>query len=439
LDKVSAVRKSGLTFAVETPDAARQIALNKDVTLDGVVDVVLEARKRGWRGAKLYFMVGLSDDEDEAEKIVAFVKEAARRTRMHFNVNAGIFIPKPHTPFQWQGQLDEDTARKRLDHIRNSLKPLGHRVGVQNPFISAIEGLLSRGDERVGALIETAFRRGCRLDAWNEHIKMDIWRDILAENKALFDEILAEKDETVPLPWAGIDGGVGVSFLKKERAKATASEKTSVCEGDCPHPCGVCGKENRIVKAVVDHAEAEEADLGRGVSETPQATALNEALLKVKPPTYRVVFTFSKQGQGVFYSHLDVVEIFSMALARAGVPVKFSEGFNPLPRLEIAAPLSLGVAAEGELGSIDTEIFVEASVFLSAFNDQLPQGLRAVHAENVIIPLGTKKRSLASMVQGFTYKNGDTTDFVAPADEKSYRKSRGDSLFGLVRARVVCV
>ncbi|MDR1220241.1 MAG: TIGR03936 family radical SAM-associated protein [Treponema sp.] len=442
LDKISAVRKSGLTFAVETPDAARQIALNKDVTLDAVVDVVLEARKHGWRGAKLYFMVGLSDDGDEAEKIVTFVKEAARRTRIHFNVNVGVFIPKPHTPFQWQRQLDEETARKRLDHIRASLKPLGHRVGVQNPFVSALEGVLSRGDERVGALIETAFKRGCRLDAWNEHIKTDVWRDILAENKALCDEILAEKDENTPLPWGGIDGGVGVSFLKKEWAKAAASEKTPPCEESCPHPCGVCGRESRIVKNVaVDHAEAEKGRLGQDVSQTSEATSLNKPSMKANSPTYRVVFTFSKQRQAVFYSHLDVVEIFSMALTRAGIPVKFSEGFNPLPRLEIAAPLSLGVAAEGELASIDTETFVDASAFLSAFNNQLPQGLCAVHAENVTIPFGAKKRSLASMVQGFTYKNGDTTDFVAPADEKSYRKSRGDSLFGLVRTgtRIACL
>jgi radical SAM family uncharacterized protein len=426
LDKISAVRKSGLTFAVETPDPIRQTALNKDVTIDETVDALLEARKHGWRGAKFYFMVGLSDDEDEAEKIIAFVKEAAWRTRMHFNVNAGVFIPKPHTPFQWLCQLDEETARKRLDHIRNSLKRLGHRVGVQDPFVSTIEGIISRGDERVGVLIETAFRRGCRLDAWNEHIKRDVWRDLFAENKALVDEILAEKDETAPLPWDNIYDGVSGSFLKKERDKAEAGEKTPPCVEHCPHPCGVCGGENRIVNNPV----VEKADLATAREDK---AAEEQEKPQVRTPTYRIVFTFSKKRQAVFYSHLDVVEIFSMALTRAGFPVKFSEGFNPLPRLEIAAPLSLGVEAEGELAAVETKTFVEAESFLSAFNAQLPQGLYAVHAENIVIPYGEKKRSLASMVRSFAYKNGDTIDFVAPADEKAYRKSRGDSLFGLVR------
>jgi radical SAM superfamily enzyme YgiQ (UPF0313 family) len=429
LDKISTVRKSGLTFAIETPDITRQSALNKDVTIDETIDVLIEARKRGWRGAKFYFMVGLSDDEDEAEKIVAFVKEAAWRTRMHFNVNAGVFIPKPHTPFQWLRQLDEERARKRLDYIRNSLKRMGHRVGVQDPFVSTIEGVISRGDERVGALIETAFRRGCRLDAWNEHIKQDVWRDIFAENKALIDEILSEKDENAPPPWNAIGGGVGLSFLKKELARAEAKEKTLPCEERCSHPCGVCGEENRIVKNPIQERTA----LVESGESKPSAVDTSKEPQTGNPPTYRIVFTFSKKRQAVFYSHLDVVEIFSMALTRAGFPVKYSEGFNPLPRLEIAAPLSLGVEAEGELAAIETEGYMEASAFLSAFNEQLPQGLYAVHAENVVIPYGAKKRSLASMVRGFAYKNGDTTDFVAREDEKEYRKSRGDSLFGLVR------
>ncbi|MDR0786160.1 MAG: TIGR03960 family B12-binding radical SAM protein [Treponema sp.] len=424
LDKISAVRKSGLTFAVETPDARRQSALNKDVTLDQTTDVILEARKRGWRGAKFYFMVGLSESEDEAENIVAFVKETARRTRTHFNVNVGVFIPKPHTPFQWLRQIDEETARKRLNHIRDSLKPLGHRIGVQDPFVSMIEGVISRGDERAGTLIESAFRRGCRLDAWNEHIKRDVWRELFAENRTFVNETLAEKDADAPLPWRNIISGVSDSFLKKERDKAAVSEKTLPCEEYCPHLCGVCGKENRVVKNSV----AGNADAGDSlpVFETLKKTPANS-------PAYRVIFTFSKKGRAVFYSHLDVIEIFSMALIRAGLPVKFSEGFNPLPRLEIAAPLSLGVEAEGELAAIETEVFVESGVFLSAFNAQLPQGLYAAGAENVVVPFGAKKRSMASMVRGFSYKNGDTVDFVEPADEKAYRKARGDSLFGLVR------
>ncbi|MDR0410526.1 MAG: TIGR03960 family B12-binding radical SAM protein [Treponema sp.] len=429
LDKISAVRKSGLTFAVETPDALQQIALNKDVTLDQTVNVLHEAQKRGWRGAKFYFMVGLSDDECEAEKIVDFVKEAARRTRMHFNVNVGVFIPKPHTPFQRLRQIDEESARKRLNHIRNSLKPLGHRVSVHDPFISMIEGVFSRGDERVGALIESAFKRDCRLDAWNEHIKRDVWGELFAENKTLVDEILAAKDVNAPLPWRNIISCVSDSFFKKEHIKAETSEKTPPCEEHCPQPCGVCNRERYVVKNTVVESEDVETN------SPPASESLKK--LTTNLPTHRIIFTFSKKGKAVFYSHLDVVEIFSMALTRAEIPVRFSEGFNPLPRLEIAAPLSLGVEADRELAAIETETFVDAEGFLSAFNAQLPQGLYAVEAKNTVIPFGAKKRSLASLVRGFAYKNGDTEDIIAPADEKAYRKARGHSLFGLVRSAVL--
>jgi radical SAM superfamily enzyme YgiQ (UPF0313 family) len=164
LEEISMVRKSGLTFAVETPVDAWQFSINKEVTRDHVAAILGEAKKNGWRGAKFYFMIGLpvgdyrGEDENNREEveIVHFIKDIARRTGMHFSVNAGVFVPKPHTPYQWAAQIDEKRAREKLDYIRMNLKPSGHKVSVQDPFISLLEGVISRGDERVGDLIEEA-------------------------------------------------------------------------------------------------------------------------------------------------------------------------------------------------------------------------------------------------------------------------------------------
>ncbi|MDR0375305.1 MAG: radical SAM protein, partial [Treponema sp.] len=212
LDKISRVRKSGLTFAIESPVDSWQMMINKEVSRDTVVNILLEAKKKGWRGAKFYFMIGLpvkmamEDSEEgvlgtvaeEEVEIVDFTLEVARRTNMHFNVNVGTFIPKPHTPFQWVKQLDEETSRRKLEFIRSKLQPLGHKVGVQDAFISVIEGVLSRGDGRVGEIIEDAFNKGCCLDAWSEYLNKEAWRATFQEHKTLVEEILDEKNDGDP-------------------------------------------------------------------------------------------------------------------------------------------------------------------------------------------------------------------------------------------------
>ncbi|MDR0495616.1 MAG: radical SAM protein, partial [Treponema sp.] len=181
LEKISQTRRSGLTFAVETPRDFWQLALNKQVTADSVVEIIREAKRHGWRGAKFYFMIGLPLPEmpeaeaTEEEEIVNFVSNVAKKTAMHFNVNVGIFVPKPHTPYQWARQIDGESAAAKLDFIRSRLKPQGHKVSVSDPLISTLEGILSRGDERAGIMAEQAFNAGSRLDAWQEFIDKDAW------------------------------------------------------------------------------------------------------------------------------------------------------------------------------------------------------------------------------------------------------------------------
>jgi radical SAM superfamily enzyme YgiQ (UPF0313 family) len=205
LEKISQTRKSGLTFAVETPLDFWQLAINKQVTENHVAEILREAKRNGWRGAKFYFMIGLPPcsqedavDSEETE-IVNFVNSVAKKTAMHFNINVGLFVPKPHTPYQWARQLDSEAAVKKLDFIRSRLKPQGHKVSVCDTFVSMLEGILSRGDERAGSMVEQAFRLGTRLDPWQEFISKEAWQTVLENNPGLADEFLKAKDPAEPL------------------------------------------------------------------------------------------------------------------------------------------------------------------------------------------------------------------------------------------------
>ena len=457
LEKISVTRKSGLTFAVETSRDAWQIAINKEVTRDSVAAILDEAKKKGWKGAKFYFMIGLPLPEkngSEEDEIVAFIIDIARRTRMHFNINVGIFVPKPHTPYQRAAQIDSETALKKLEYIRSRLKPMGHKVSFSDPLVSMIEGLLSRGGEEAGLLCEEAYNSGSRLDAWGEYINREKWRELLDENKEEVDRVLRGKER---LPWDGIDSRVSTEYLRQELEKSNNCERTSSCKEKCAL-CGVCGKKTETADQLTSEENTpqcvflcDESGKNEGISDIPDLI-VNHDLLQVNknteqksdPSIYRVLFAFSKQGGAVFHGHLSLIEVFSMSFTRAGFPVMYSQGFNPLAKLEFASPLSTGVSADFEIAAVDFDGEISGKIpmedFIPRLNGSLPQGIRIEKAQGFIIQSGSKKHSLSSLLWGFAYKRGDETDYVKFGEEKAYRQSRlekDSSLFCLRRSEVL--
>jgi len=399
LEKISQTRKSGLTFAVETPLDFWQLAVNKRVTEDSVTEILREAKRNGWRGAKFYFMLGLPvpppDNEDvlsDEDEIVNFINNIARKTSMHFNINVGIFVPKPHTPYQWSCQIDSETAVKKLDYIRSRLKPRGHKVSISDPLISMLEGVLSRGDERAGVLVEEAFHAGSRLDAWNEFIDKNAWRVILEKNSNLVNEFLNAKDLAAPLPWHPVFSGVSPAYLRNELEKSVRGELTPPCIESCADRCGVCNDNstlayNRNEKPFVTHS----------------SSIAHCSLLIDKLPTHRMLFSFTKEGSAVFHGHLSLIEIFSMAFVRAGLDVLYTQGFNPLAKLEIVSPLSVGITASAEIAAVDFSGAIQPGEFIEKMNAALPEGIKVTRAEYYIIPFGAKKHSLSSLLWGFGY------------------------------------
>ena len=416
LAEISHVRKSGLTFAVETARDEWQQEIRKKAGLGKVVEILREARSQGWRAAKFYFMVGLpaSFEQDEASAIVDFLSEVQATTGMSLNVNVAAFIPKPHTPYQRSAQITEDKALERIMAVKAGLRASGFKIGYHAPFLSVLEGIVSRGDERAGRLVLDAYRRGARLDAWEEHIRIDIWREaISAAGWDVISETCRQRAQDEKLPWDLVALGLSASEISdvqplvSQRQPATSSPAASPPAISPVAPLGI-------------------ADAA-GIAGTADAAWM------------RLLFTFSKTGRSVFISHLDLMTVMERALARAGYRARFTEGFNPKPRLEFASPLGLGIASMEEVACIDLRGLDSTSSFLSRMNSALPPGIAIRRAAAVLPPVPlAPRRSLMSACWGAEYEvvgQGDARILRLRATEPSIRKTlEAQGVWGATRA-----
>jgi radical SAM superfamily enzyme YgiQ (UPF0313 family) len=386
LKEISEVRKSGLTFAVETALPEWQREIGKSAPLDKTVDILREARSLGWRSAKFYFMVGLpaSFSEDEAGPIVAFLREVREATRMTIHANVAAFIPKPHTPYQRAAQLREKPALERIMAVKSGIPRDGFKIGYHAPILSLLEGMISRGDERAALLVLEAYRAGARLDAWEEHLKLDVWRSVIAGAGWDVEEATCrERGPAEELPWDGVSLRLSESEVSETPAKPLPAPPSPPSEG---MPVETSGHEPREPSGVKP------------------------------PPPPRALFSFTKHGTASYLSHLDLLSVFERSLARAGCPVSFSEGFNPKPRLEFASPLGVGVDSEEEIASIELTAWDSGAAFLSALNRSLPPGLEVTRVELMGRTATGKKPSLMAAFWGSEYRVCPPDTLPAPAE-----------------------
>ncbi len=402
LKEVSMVRKSGLTFAVETPEYAWQLSINKQADRDRIVDIMLEAGRLGWNQAKLYFMIGLpfTNPAEEPQAIIEFCRDVRKKTGMKLNINVGTFVPKPHTPFQWCSQLSDEEAFVKLIEIKGSLENRKTKVSFHSPFVSFLEGVLSRGDSRSGHLFYRAFLKGARLDSWEEYLDRDVWKKVIEESEwDVKRETCRERSVGEELPWRYIRTGVTETFLKREYEKAAKKEITGPCIEECDHPCGVCGKNEGI-----SYAEKPDKDNFYGMHEE-----MHEEMVEEKGAE-KILLRFSKRGKALFLSHINIMTVFERAFQRAGVRVCFSEGFNPKPKLEFARPLSLGVESEGEYMSAEIIPCSDCVSIMNRINRVLPEGLEIEKLEPM--RSGEGKNSVMKVYWGSEYRISADKNFL---------------------------
>ena len=445
LEKLSEVRKSGLTFAVETPEEAWQLRLNKEVYAQHLVDVILDAKKRGWNKAKFYFMVGLpfpeTDELTEEKAIVDFLIDLQNKTRIQCNVNVGTFIPKPHTAYQWVRQISPEESERKLRYIRENLPRGKFHVSTHEINTSYLEGLISRGDKRAGKVILSAFKKGARLDAWENHLRdnLKFWEEAFSEaDYDVKNEILRERSKDEALPWDSVSLGVAKNFYKKEWEKHEKEILTPKCAPDCNHRCGVCNKLTKVNIDIKNNSQDvyKNIQLGdnnsQGVYKSEQKegdSVYPEWNIRIM---YRVIFEFTKNNGGEYISHLSQVEFFNRAFLKCNLPVIYTTGFNPLPRLEFASTLSLGISSDAEIASTVLYEDVSEEAFMAALNPHLPDSIQIKKA--FIFPVTNQRRreSLSTGLWGnvyeYSFKVGDGEVKAFFASEKAEPFLGNDSL-----------
>ncbi|MCU1672705.1 MAG: Radical superfamily protein [Frankiales bacterium] len=247
-------RRSGLTFAPEGGSERLRKVINKMVSKDDLVKTVTTAYGAGWRQVKLYFMCGLPTETDEdvleiadmAREVIRVGRQVTGTRDVRCTVSIGGFVPKPHTPFQWASQLDPETTDHRLKLLRDAIssdkstaKAIGYRYHDGKP--GQVEGLLSRGDRRIGAVIEQVWRDGGRFDGWSEHFSYDRWME--AARKQRVDVAwytTRERGEHEVLPWDHLDSGLDKEWLWADWQEALDEQELDDCRWIPCFDCGVC-------------------------------------------------------------------------------------------------------------------------------------------------------------------------------------------------------
>ncbi|MBN2708708.1 MAG: TIGR03960 family B12-binding radical SAM protein [Calditrichaceae bacterium] len=381
---VSSVRKSGFTFAPEAGSERLRRVINKSITEDNLFSSVEIALKSGWKLLKFYFMIGLpTETEEDVEAIAGLVDKAVwlgkKYGKIRYHVSISPFSPKSHTPFQWERQNTKEELIGKIDLLRNKFSRM-HQIKMswRDPEVSRIECILGRGDRRMSKAILQAWKAGAKFDGWTDYFNYDTWINAFDAAGLTLAEFEKELNVEDPLPWDHIDKGVSKAFLKKERAKAFQGKPSEDCKTGICLACGLQRKggfaeitdcyrvNNRHRKKVISGSD----EINEPVPEIVSRPTAKEAVF------YRI--QFEKSDYGRYLSHLDIVRAFERGCRKARIPLLYSQGFNPHPKMSFAPPLSLGFTSEAEYADFEITTDYQGDI-IADLNPHLPAGIRLIN------------------------------------------------------------
>jgi radical SAM family uncharacterized protein/radical SAM-linked protein len=371
MEEIKKVRKTGFTLAPEAGTERLRQVINKGISAEDLLETARAAYGLGWRLLKLYFMTGLPTetdaDLDAIAELAAAVKRVGKGTEGGADVNVALstFVPKPHTPFQWEPQIGVEETLRRQERLRQGLKAKRLKLKWHEAEASFLEGVFARGDRRLGAVLERAVELGCRFDGWRDHFDFARWRQAFADCGLDPAWYLRARGEDEILPWDHLDCGVPKTFLLAERRRALAGTYTPDCRGGECAGCGVCDFEALRLRLA-----------GHGELPLPPAPPVAPSAEE----RYQVRLRLRKDGKARFVSHLEFMTVVHRAVRRGGIPVRFSGGFHPQPRISFPDALPTGVESDAEI--IDLELYRpwSAREVAETLNAQLPEGFRVLEA-----------------------------------------------------------
>ena len=393
---VQSVRKSGMTLAPEAGSQRLRNVIKKNISEEQIINAALTLYENGWSRIKFYFIAGLPtetlEDMDEMAELLNKIKYRAKLIKREKGLNHGfeitctlsIFVPKPFTPFQWCPQMDLDEVTEHINYLKDKIKHIkGVKVNYHEKYVSEIEAVLTRGDISLTKYIEALYKKGCYLDTWGEYFDKNVWQETAEECGFSLSE-LAQKPYSLDeeLPWDFIDTGLSKDWLKNEYKEAFAQgcefNHQPTCENKCVQ-CGVCPSlKTHKVMAKPYKASDEAQKITNIVPQDPTRAHLDPNI-----PIYRYRIKVTKKGILRYFSHLDWQNTFHKVLARSGLNMVFSLGFNPTMKVSMGIALPLFAESEGEL--VDIEIYDNLSEeeIKNAINPNLPQGAKIVSVKQI--------------------------------------------------------
>ena len=374
-EEIRRVRKTGFTLAPEAGSERLRSVINKGITEEALLDNARAVYGNGWRLIKLYFMIGLpTETMEDVDGIVALSREVKRQGKLagnggDVNVSVSSFVPKPHTPFQWEPQITEEEIVVKQRHLRGELKKKKLIMKWQDASLSGMEGVFARGDRRLSRLLIEAHRLGCRFDGWWEHFDRLKWAQAFANTGIDAGFYLRRREPDEVLPWDHIDCGIKKEFLLKEREASLVGAATPDCRfGSCTG-CGVCDFEK--VKLRLNEPVPFDTYASRVAAQDPTEEA------------QRIRIRFEKVGRMRFLSHLEMLTLFTRAVGRSDIPIRYSQGFHPHPKFSFATALSVGIESYAEYMDFEVDAGYTAAQLEQALNGSLPEGVRVLEAQEI--------------------------------------------------------
>lgn len=384
---MQSVRKAGMTLAPEAGSQRLRNVVKKNISEDQIISAALTLYENGWNKIKFYFIAGLPtetmQDMEEMAELLGKIKYRANQIKREKELNYGleitctvsIFVPKPFTPLQWCGQTDLKIVSEHIRYLKEKTKSIkGVKINYHESFVSQIEAVLTRGDRKLCDYIYALYKKGCYLDAWGEHFNADVWSETAEESGFSFSK-LAQKEYSLEeeLPWDFVNVGLSKEWLQKEYETAMMQgcefnlQKT--CEQGCVN-CGVCPNLKTKKVLAKPFKASEKAQHVLDVKPTDPTRA------NVDPnvPVYRYRLKITKKGLLRYFSHLDWQNTFHKVLARTGLRMVYTLGFNPTMKVSMGIALPLFAESEGEL--VDIEIYdnIGEDELKELINSKLPTG-----------------------------------------------------------------
>jgi len=399
---IGGTRQTGLTFAPEAGTQRMRDVINKGLTNEELLRGIKTAVEQGWDKVKLYFMIGLPGETDAdvlgiAETLRWLRRECAMqgRKRLNFNVTISNFTPKPHTPFQWHSVSTAEFLRKQA-LLKAEFRTLrGVKVNFTDTRISAMEDFLGRGDRRLAPVIRRAWELGAGMDSWWENLDkaFGAWEQAIAESGLTWMYRRIEEGEwnimeaqnerldanrkrpryswderlNAPLPWDHLDTGIDKEWLKADLQRALDAATVPDCAFEGCSQCGICG-----------------SDFGHNVVFEPPP--IPEFQGQFQPDQTRVQrwrLRFGKLGELRLLGHLDLVRLFERVARRASLPLAFSGGYHPMPRIMIASALSLGMTSSGEIIEFELKQPLEREELRDRLVSRLPADIPIYEIEEI--------------------------------------------------------